>query len=128
MYSTIIKRSSVCLAGSLPLWQYNTCLYRNERELTGQTARRGRTRDARIDARVLAAASRHLAASGYEAMSVAAVAQEAGTTRQALYRGWPTKASLAAAALQQTADDGDAVRSDNPYANLVAELSDFQRG
>jgi AcrR family transcriptional regulator len=76
----------------------------------------------------LAAASRHLAASGYEAMSVAAVAQEAGTTRQAVYRRWPTKASLAAAALQQTADDGEGIRSDNPYADLVAELSDFQRG
>ena len=97
-------------------------------EVTRQTGRRGRTRDARIDARVLAAASRHLAASGYEAMSVAAVAQEAGTTRQAVYRRWPTKASLAAAALQQAADDAEAIRSDNPYADLVAELSDFQRG
>ena len=99
-----------------------------KRELTGQPGRRGRPRDVRIDARVLAAASRHLAASGYEAMSVAAVAQEAGTTRQAVYRRWPTKASLAAAALQQAADDAEAIRSDNPYADLVAELSDFQRG
>jgi AcrR family transcriptional regulator len=98
------------------------------RELTGRRPRRGRTRDERIDARVLAVASRHLAASGYEAMSVAAVAQEARTTRQAVYRRWPTKASLAAAALQQVADDAEGIRSENPYADLVAELTDFQRG
>jgi len=36
-------------------------------------------------------------------MSLAAVAQEAGTTRQALYRRWPTKASLAAAAVAAAA-------------------------
>jgi AcrR family transcriptional regulator len=46
--------------------------------------RAGRSRDASIDDRVLAAAARQLAASGYEALSVAAVADEAGTTRQAL--------------------------------------------
>jgi AcrR family transcriptional regulator len=77
---------------------------------------------------VLAVASRHLGASGYEALSVAAVAQEAGTTRQAVYRRWPTKASLAVAALQQAADDAAATLSADPYADLVAELADFQRG
>ena len=35
------------------------------------------------------------AGDGYEAMSVAAVAEEAGTTRPALYRRWATKADLA---------------------------------
>jgi AcrR family transcriptional regulator len=78
---------------------------------------------------VLAVAGRHLAASGYEAMSVAAVAHEAGTTRQALYRRWPTKASLATAALQQAADEGAPPdRSDDPYGDLVAELASFQWG
>lgn len=96
--------------------------------MTGPPARRGRTRDARIDARVLEVANRHLAASGYEAMSVAAVAQEAETTRQAVYRRWPTKASLASAALQHAADDNMGTSSDHPYADLIAELSDFQRG
>ncbi len=90
---------------------------------------RGRRRDAGIDSRVLAAAGRHLAASGYDAMSVAAVAAEAGTTRQAVYRRWPTKAGLAAAALQQAAEDTAAGEpADEPYAALVAELTDFQRG
>ncbi|MDQ6771994.1 MAG: TetR/AcrR family transcriptional regulator C-terminal ligand-binding domain-containing protein [Candidatus Dormibacteraeota bacterium] len=61
-------------------------------------------------------------------MSLATVAQEAGTTRQALYRRWPTKGALAAAAIATAADLGAAVASENPYADLVAELADFQRG
>jgi len=90
--------------------------------------RRGRVRDPNIDARVLSVANRHLSASGYEAMSLAAVAQEAGTTRQALYRRWPTKASLAAAAVAAAADAESAVASEDPFADLVAELANFQRG
>lgn len=92
------------------------------------SARPGRRRDPRIDARVLAVANRHLAASGYGALSVAAVAEEAGTTRQAVYRRWPTKASLAAAALQQEIEDTQGAPSTDPYADLVEELTDFQRG
>jgi AcrR family transcriptional regulator len=88
----------------------------------------GRTRDASIDARVLAVAARHLARQGYRAMSLAAVAEEAGTTRQALYRRWPAKADLAAAAIAQLSDAGTAASSDDPFGDLVAELSDFQQG
>lgn len=88
----------------------------------------GRARDASIDARVLAVAARHLARQGYQAMSLASVAEEAGTTRQALYRRWPDKANLAAAAVAQMSDDGTALTSDDPFGDLVAELSDFQRG
>ena len=91
-------------------------------------ARRGRSRDSAIDARVLAAAYRQLSASGFEAMSVTAVAQDAGTTRQAVYRRWPDKASLAAAALAAAADARAHAGSEDPLADLVAELTDFQRG
>lgn len=99
----------------------------NERK-PGKHVGRGRARDPSIDVRVLGAAARHLAAYGYEAMSVAAVAEEAGTTRQALYRRWPGKAELGAAAMAAVADQ--ATRSDtaDPFADLVAELADFQRG
>jgi AcrR family transcriptional regulator len=90
--------------------------------------RRGRVRDPDIDARILAVAHRQLSAVGYEAMSLAAVAHQAGTTRQALYRRWPTKASLAAAAVQAAADAEPEVSSQDPLADLVAELADFQRG
>jgi AcrR family transcriptional regulator len=91
-------------------------------------APRGRSRDPAIDARVLAAAYRQLSSSGFEAMSLTAVAQDAGTTRQALYRRWPDKASLAAAALAAAADAQPGAGSADPLADLVAELTDFQRG
>ncbi len=89
---------------------------------------RGRARDPAIDARVLAVANRHLATHGYEAMSLTAIAQEAQTTRQALYRRWPTKASLAAATLHAAVDAGPEGPSEDPLADLVAELANFQRG
>ena len=89
---------------------------------------RGRARDPEIDARILAVANQQLAGVGYEALSLTAVAREAGTTRQALYRRWPTKAALAAAALEMAADAGPAALSADPLADLVAELSDFRRG
>jgi AcrR family transcriptional regulator len=92
------------------------------------SARRGRARDPRIDERILAVAARHLAAHGYEAMSLAAIAHEADTTRQALYRRWPDKASLAAAALHSAVDAVPAAASEDPLADLAAELADFQRG
>lgn len=88
----------------------------------------GRTRDPTIDARVLSVANRHLSTLGYQAMSMAAVAQEAGTTRQALYRRWPDKASLAADALLAAAETGPSNASANPLVDLTAELADFQRG
>jgi AcrR family transcriptional regulator len=89
---------------------------------------RGRARDPSIDSRVLQAAARHLATYGYEAMSVTSVAEEAGTTRQALYRRWPTKAQLAAAAMTTVADQATGTDTADPFADLVAELVDFQRG
>lgn len=73
-------------------------------------------------------ANQHLAGVGYEALSLTAVAREAGTTRQALYRRWPTKAALAAAALEVIADAGPEASSSDPLADLVAELTDYQHG
>ena len=89
----------------------------------------GRARDTAIDARVLTVAKRHLSRDGYEGMSISAVAQEAGTTRQALYRRWPTKADLAAAVIGSIEDSAvlPAAQQD-PLAALVAELTDFVRG
>lgn len=89
---------------------------------------RGRVRDPSIDTRVLRTAGRHLAVYGYEAMSVAAVAEEAATTRQAVYRRWSGKAELAAAAMAAVTDDLPGAKSADPFADLVAELADFQRG
>ncbi len=88
----------------------------------------GRTRDPSIDVRVLNAATRQLALSGYASLSIAAVAQEAGTTRQAVYRRWADKSELGAAAMAAVADDGSEAITADPFADLVAELTAFQRG
>jgi AcrR family transcriptional regulator len=77
---------------------------------------------------VLAVATRQLCRLGYEAMSLSAVAAGAGTTRQALYRRWPTKKSLATAALCGFSDAGRRFAARHPLDELVAELEDFQRG
>lgn len=90
--------------------------------------RAGRPRDASIDDRVLAVAASHLAQHGYEAMSLVAIAEESGTTRQALYRRWPSKADLATAAIAALADVGRRPPTDDPFADLIAELRAFQRG
>lgn len=86
----------------------------------------GRARDASIDARILAAARRHLSVSGFEGMSLAAIAAEAGTTRQALYRRWRNKAELAAAAVAAIDESEPGPAPDSPFEDLVAELTRFQ--
>lgn len=88
----------------------------------------GRARDPEIDERVLAVARRHLSAYGYQAMSLSAVAEEAGTTRQALYRRWSDKAELAAAVVAGIQETSDGPGSDDPFKDLVTELTHFQRG
>lgn len=88
---------------------------------------RGRQRDGAIDARVLEAANHQLAAGGYEALSLSAVAQEACTTRQALYRRWPTKVELVADAIRAAGDEATTADSDDPRHDLELELTDFRR-
>lgn len=88
----------------------------------------GRPRDPDIDGRVLGVAREHLAARGYEAMSLTAVAAEAGTTRQAVYRRWPTKADLATAAIAAMSRAAERTPTDDPYADLVRELRAYARG
>jgi len=88
----------------------------------------GRPRDVEIDARVLEVARRHLARHGYEALSIATVAQEAGTTRQAVYRRWPTKADLATASIAAMSAAAERLPTDDPFADLVRELEAYRRG
>jgi AcrR family transcriptional regulator len=54
----------------------------------------GRPRDPRIDAAVLAAAGELLTEVGYAALTMAAIAERAGTTKTALYRRWSSKVEL----------------------------------
>lgn len=55
----------------------------------------GRPRDPRIDAAILAATAELLVQIGYANLTLAAVAERAGTTKSALYRRWSSKAELA---------------------------------
>lgn len=79
-------------------------------------------------------ARRHLSRDGFGGLSLAAVAAEAGTTRQALYRRWPTKADLAEAVVGaiETPAGADLIgggpTAADPFAALVAEFADFARG
>ncbi|MGH3554699.1 MAG: TetR/AcrR family transcriptional regulator, partial [Mycobacterium sp.] len=54
----------------------------------------GRPRDPRIDAAILSATAELLVQIGYSNLTLAAVAQRAGTTKTALYRRWSSKAEL----------------------------------
>jgi AcrR family transcriptional regulator len=124
MYSTII------------LVSFNTQRYcMTVTELHSGVKRPGRLRDARIDERVIEVAGRHLADQGFTAMSVAAIAREAGTTRQAIYRRWPDKTRLAAAVVGDLWEHGSAGSPADamspfvdPFGDLVRELADFAGG
>ena len=54
----------------------------------------GRPRDRRIDTAILSATADLLVETGYVNLTMAAVAERAGTTKTALYRRWSSKAEL----------------------------------
>lgn len=88
----------------------------------------GRPRDTTIDERVLEQARHQLASGGYESLSLAAVAEAAGTTRQAVYRRWRSKADLATAAIASLSAAAERTPTDDPFADLVTELRAFRTG
>ena len=94
--------------------------------MTAPQARAGRPRDAEIDTAVLATTRQHLGVHGLAGLSIAAVADEAGTTRPSLYRRWPNKLSLAVAAVADLAEIDPPIPTDDPFADLVAELEHFR--
>lgn len=68
------------------------------------TGENGRPRDGRIDTAVLTAAAELLTEVGYADLTVAAIADRAGTSRPAVYRRWPSKAHLVHEAVFLDAD------------------------
>lgn len=58
------------------------------------TTEPGRPRDKRIDGAVLGATVELLAKTGYADLSVDSIARQAGTSKPAIYRRWPSKAHL----------------------------------
>ena len=89
----------------------------------GSRGPRGRRRDDTIDARVLGITNRHLAERGFAGLSFSAIAEEAGTTRQALYRRWPTKERLIGDAIRVAGNREVVCLSSDPRADLEHELT-----
>ncbi len=78
----------------------------------------GRPRDRRIDAAVLAAAAELLPEVGYANLTMAAIAERAGTTKTALYRRWSSKAELVHEAAFPTAPTALAT----PEGDIVGDI------
>jgi len=90
--------------------------------------RAGRKQDGDIDRRVLEVANHYLSSGGFSSMSLAMIAKEAGTTRQAIYRRWSSREALANDALALSHVPGRSEVNDDPFQDLVLELQDFQHG
>ena len=87
---------------------------------TSETRRRPGGRSERIRTAVLDAALSQLALHGYEGLSIAAVAREAGVAETTVYRRWPTPAVLAAAAVAHLA------HTDNPVPDTGSLKEDLR--
>jgi AcrR family transcriptional regulator len=89
--------------------------------------RPGRPRDQGIDDTVLEVARRHLAANGLSGLSITAVAEEAGTTRPAIYRRWATKREIAEAAILSLEEPAPPAPSGHPVTDLINDLDQLQQ-
>lgn len=96
--------------------------------VTSVTAPAGRPRDVDLDAAILDAARSILVESGIDGLSFSAVAARAETTRPAIYRRFDDIDALAVAAIASLAATQPAIETDDPYADLEAELAAFRRG
>ncbi len=88
---------------------------------------RGRPRDARLDAAILAAAEHELEEKGYAGMSMESVAATAGTTVPTLRRRYPNKMDLVAAVVDSLRVEPLPRRARGPRADALAILANFQR-
>ncbi len=86
-------------------------------------ARAGRPRDPRLDEAILRATLELLEERGYGDLSLAGVADRAGTTTAAIYRRWGSKSELVAQAVFRT--DGEDVVADTD--DLAADLETMVR-
>lgn len=90
-------------------------------------ARPGRPRDPDVDRSILQATLRLLTAHGYAGMSVEGVAAAAGVGKTAIYRRYPSKAELAAAAVRTLRDDsGPLPDTGSARTDIIEMLTRFQ--
>lgn len=83
---------------------------------------RGRPRKEGADEEILAGARALLAEVGYATLTVDAVAERVGVAKTTVYRRWPTKRELIAAALTASASSAP------DLASLYAQLAETLRG
>jgi AcrR family transcriptional regulator len=88
---------------------------------------RGRPRDSRLDAAILAAAAEQLAEKGYSGMSIESVAAAAGTTVPTLRRRYPNKMDLVTAVIDSLRIEPLPHQAKGPRADALAILVNFQR-
>lgn len=85
---------------------------------------RVRGRAAEVVERVLAATAEELSRAGYAALRVDDVAARSGVNKTTIYRRWPSKAELVAAALQEISEQPAAIDTGNLREDLRASLLD----
>ena len=78
----------------------------------------GRPRDPRIDAAIVRATADLLVQIGYSNLSMAAVAERAGTTKTALYRRWSSKAEL----VHEAAFPAAPTALETPEGSIAADI------
>jgi AcrR family transcriptional regulator len=89
----------------------------------GKVSGAGRPRDPRIDAAILRATADLLVEIGYSAVTMAAVAERAQTTKTALYRRWSSKAELVHEAAFPAAPSALATPAGDVAADVRAMIS-----
>ena len=87
-------------------------------------AHTGRPRNPQIDEAVLEAAAELVVEVGYADLTIAAIAERAGTSKPAIYRRWPSKAHLVHEAAFR---DGDESLSLPDTGDLHADLAEMLR-
>ena len=93
------------------------------RQPPSSTTTRGRPRDPRTRAAILAAARALLERGGLTAVTIEAIAQKAGVSRPTIYRYWPNAPAVAMAAFLEVSGAPEAARGTrSPYAALRAQL------
>ncbi len=89
---------------------------------------RGRPRREGADEEILAVALEMLREKGYRDLTVDAVAERAGVAKTTIYRRWPTKGALIAAAIAPIAPSAtdDILRDAKAMLDLIAGVDDVE--
>jgi AcrR family transcriptional regulator len=96
--------------------------------VTNKPATRGRPRDPDLERAIVEAALDILRSSGLTGLTYVAVAEQAHTTRPAIYRRYPDITELAVAAVASLAEATAPERTGDHVDDLVAELAAFRSG